>query len=183
MLNLLNFSALFVFSAALVSCSANESEIVSRDYRIHVESSDLSVQNQFKLLVQDFNQSVGLQILGFEASEENATSPVALIAGLQRSTGKLGYGGVIYNVTQAGFQRERTASMKIELDMDYVRSRLPSSQGSIAYAELRLLFFHEVGHGLGFSHLSDRNDVMYQDLNGSKDFLTFYSRVSSIYDW
>ena len=181
-MKLLYFIVIVGLSSIFVACGNAGNNSTTRDYRVFVKSSEPEVQNQFKMLVQDFNQSVGLQVLQFETSAEEATSPIALIAGLQRTTGKLGYGGVLYHVNRSGLMRERTAAMQIELDMAYVRSRLPSSKGTVAYDDLRLLFFHEVGHGLGFGHATDLSDVMYSDLNGSKDYLTFYQQVRAIYD-
>jgi hypothetical protein len=147
------------------------------DYLIHTQNGTSHQHQQFRLLVDDFNRSIGREILSYSNEPTEGHSPMSLVNQLERSTGKLGFAGVVVTTLRSGLKTVRTESMRIELDRDYVLRRLPSQPGQKTYAELRLLFFHEVGHGLGLGHESQINDVMYPDLNGDKDYPAFFSRV------
>lgn len=39
------------------------------------------------------------------------------------------------------------------------------------------LILHEIGHGLGFSHVSNESDVMYESVGDGKDLQNFFQRV------
>jgi hypothetical protein len=148
-----------------------------RDYTIHATGAGEREHRQFETLVNDFNASTGYLILSYTRDANAASSPLSLIAGLEARTGKLGFGGVVVVTKRSGLQSTRTEAMQIELDQSYVAARLTSIPGQEKYDELRLLFFHEIGHGFGFDHATSKSDVMYADLAGTKDFASFFLKV------
>jgi len=168
-------SQLLVFLAS--GCGDFATQSIEHNYLVHVRASEPSVHAQFEKLVADFNQSVGQEILSYSRNETVAASLVKLIPGLESDTGKLGFGGRVVYTNTTAFKIKRSYSMQIELDRNYVEKRIPSITGSKSYNEVRLLFFHEVGHGLGFSHAASPSDVMYEDLQGNKDFPSFFERI------
>jgi hypothetical protein len=160
-------------------CGDFATQSVEHNYLVHVRVSDPEVHAQFEKLVTDFNRSVGQEILSYSRDESVSASLVKLIPGLESDTGKLGFGGRVVYTNTTAFKIKRLYSMQIELDRNYVEKRIPSTTGSKSYNELRLLFFHEVGHGLGFSHAASSSDVMYEDLQGTKDFPSFFERIQN----
>lgn len=150
---------------------------IEHNYLVHVRASQPEVHDQFERLVNDFNQSIGEELLSYSRDESASGSLVQLIRGLESGTGKLGFGGRVVSTIRTGLRITRSYSMKIELDSSYVEKRIPSNIGSKDYNEVRLLFFHEVGHGLGFRHAASPKDVMYEDLQGNKDFPSFFERI------
>lgn len=171
-------------ASGLAACGVlTPQEQVRHEYRISVSDGSALEHNQFAGLVEDFNGSVGYSLLSYSRDRDNANSPVRLVKALEQSTGKLGFGGVVVVTSRRGLATTRTESMRIELDRDYVLARVPSGPGETTYAELRLLFFHEVGHGLGFGHGAASSDVMYHDLLGEKDYDAFYARVRDLIEF
>jgi predicted Zn-dependent protease len=158
-------------------CGDLTTQTIEHNYLVHVRASEPAVHTQFEKLVKDFNQAVGQEILSYSRSESVAASLVKLIPGLESNTGKLGFGGRVVYTNTTAFKIKRSYSMQIELDRNYVEKRIPSITGSKSYNEVRLLFFHEVGHGLGFSHAPSPSDVMYEDLQGNKDFARFFEQI------
>jgi hypothetical protein len=172
---------LFIISHLLVfltaGCGDFATQSIEHNYLVHVRASEPAVHAQFEKLVKDFNQSVGQEILSYSRTESVSASLVKLIPGLESNTGKLGFGGRVVYTNTTAFKIKRSYSMQIELDRNYVEKRIPSITGSKSYNEVRLLFFHEVGHGLGFSHAPSPSDVMYEDLQGNKDFARFFEQI------
>lgn len=164
----------------LIGCGAlDNSTTTKRDYRLYLNSGDQSLNQQFQWLVDDFNESLGYRSLSFSANPGN--SPVALITGLETRTGKLGFGGEGVKMERSGLNISRLLFMQIELDSEYVQARTPSWPGTEAYQELRLLFFHEIGHGYGLPHAQDSRDVMYAKINSSeKDYPEFFTSIRKI---
>jgi predicted Zn-dependent protease len=158
-------------------CGDFTTQTIEHNYIVHVRASEPAVHAQFEKLVTDFNQAVGQEILSYSRNETVAASLVKLIPGLESNTGKLGFGGRVVYTNTTAFKIKRSYSMQIELDRNYVEKRIPSTIGSKSYNEVRLLFFHEVGHGLGFSHAASPSDVMYADLQGKKDFARFFEQI------
>lgn len=164
--------------AALSSgCGPLEQAVTVRDYRVAVDSEDSQVRLKVGQLIRAFNRELGDPVLTYVSDPSQATSPIRLVSGLEDRSGKLGLGGQVYSTERRGLTLRRTVSFQIDLDKDYVLQRTPGKEGTIAHDDLRLLLFHEIGHGLGLGHSSNPVDVMYFDLNGAKDFPSFFSEV------
>lgn len=173
---MLSVSSIFFYSCGDII----PEEELRYEYRIRLGGGTYYGHKQFAALVADFNSAIGYEIIQYAPDDSSANSPLTLVNALERATGKLGFGGVVVVTKQKGLKTTRIESMKIQLDRDYVMTRVPSQPGQKSYAELRLLFFHEVGHGLGLSHAAVTSDVMYPDLVGDKDFAQFSLQVRNI---
>jgi hypothetical protein len=65
--------------------------------------------------------------------------------------------------------RTTSYSMRLELDRDFVQTRINSVREN-DQTDIRKLFYHEAGHGLQMAHHPDPHNVMYYDITGDKDF-------------
>jgi hypothetical protein len=167
----------FLNALYLSGCAAIQEALTVPDYQVGVEVEDELVRNRISELIQSFNVEVGEQLLTFVSDPKRATSPIRLVAGLEEMTGKLGFGAQLFKPERRGVTFRRTATFRIDLDKEYVLQRAPGPEGTIGHDDLRLLIFHEIGHGLGLDHTRDPEDVMYPDLGGAKDFPAFFNSV------
>jgi len=160
-----------------------------KDYRLHVKSNDLEIQQFFYDLIQDYNERAGIEALSFVGNEEEANSSIQLVQGLRLRDKKVGWGQWIKetktsgaSLFSAGEQGTRTVlySMKVEFDRDYMVTRM-NSQDEKEKDEIFKLFSHEVGHGFLFDHHPDPRNVMYFDVSGKKDYSRYFENVRGFF--
>lgn len=169
--------AFMVIAVLSPGCGPLEQALTVRDYRVAVDSKSSHVRLKVEQLVHAFNRELGDSVLTYVSDPAQATSPIRLIPGLEDRSGKLGLGAQTYTTERRGLTLRRRLSFQIDLDKDFVMQRSPGKEGTIAHDDLRLLLYHEIGHGLGLGHSSNPVDVMYFDLNGAKDFPSFFTTV------
>ena len=174
---------LFLVITLLTSgCGGPSKTTLVKDYRLAVSDDDPAMKDQFRRLISDFNDFVGLDALIYTADVNNANSTIVLTSGLKQRDGKVGWGQWISESTSKasflGKSGTRTVKyrMQLEFDRHYFESRLNSVSDEDNHARHKL-FFHEVGHGLQMSHHTDSTDIMYYDIGGTKDPSNFFTRV------
>jgi hypothetical protein len=169
-----------------VSCGSKVETVKVKNYRMALVERVLSFETEFMQLVRDFNQAARLNVLAYEKDLAQANSPIVVTKGLKAKTGgKIGLGQWIAQTdsstsfalaSQSSRQDTTYFSMRLEFDADYIQSRLGTGD-PVKQFEKQKLFFHEVGHGLEMDHVKDPRDVMYEDVDGEKDFEAFFNRV------
>lgn len=189
-----DFGCLSVFVTLILTLFAcgtpsKYEEIVRKDFRLYIDSSDLNVQAEFKSLIESFNAHSCLKALQYVPSRDLANSTVVLTKGLQNQDSKVGWGQwktVTYHSSpfdQPPLTRgKRTVvhTMNLEFDYDYFYKHMNKSQSS-ENNELFKLFSHEVGHGLQMKHTNDPKDVMYPDISGTKYFELYFRKVKEFF--
>jgi len=180
------FSILFLLNI-LVACGSRTETIEVHDYTMAVIDDDPEVKWEFENLINEFNSYAGLNVIQYVDHADQANSVVFLTKDLKINSdqdNKIGYGQWLAEIeeekwySKPGQDRQRIIryAMRIELDEDYIRSRMDGDTIK-AKKEKQVLFFHEVGHGLEMDHVQDRNDIMYEEVAQNRDYGNFFERV------
>lgn len=179
-----SIAALLMFLS--IGCGSKVETVKVKNYKMALVERVLSLETEFMQLIRDFNKAARLNVLTYEKDLAQANSPIIVTKGLKTKTGgKIGLGQWVaqtessssFALTSQSSRQETTYfSMRVEFDADYLQARLGSSDPVKQY-EKQKLFFHEVGHGLEMDHVKDPRDVMYDDVDGEKDFEAFFDRV------
>jgi|GEM_PF-1103480 len=187
-------SAILAMSIALSlsGCGSTVNEVKVKEFKLAlVNSSEPGLVGVFRKLVDDYNNEAGLRALTFVDSAEQANSAVIVTKGLQKRDGKVGWGQPLAEIDEQrlvddlnGIKINRTTRhfMRVEFDEEYFRQRMESTEESAMY-DLKKLFFHEVGHGLEMGHEpADKENLMYPDISGSKNFADYFNRVRAYFN-
>ena len=171
----------------LSSCGAKVASSEVKEFKVHVAAGDEALIPIVKLLVQNYNQYVGLKALEYVDSQDQANSRIYLVEGLEKRDGKVGWGqwfsetertGV--NVPGSTIDEKIRYTLQAEFDADFFRANSGLENGQPSY-ELQKLFAHEIGHGFQLDHSPEASDVMYFDVTGTKDFATYWPRVLAFF--
>ncbi len=182
------FSVIFLLTVS-VGCGRNYDEYEVKEYRLTVESPDNTMHQIFSRLIDDYNDDAGFSALNYVSSGAEANSVIVLTQGLHARDGKIGWGQWVKQIeednpglleTQSKGQRTIYYSMRVELDQEYVTSRMHAKDPEKTY-ELFKLFAHEVGHGFMMNHDPEPQSVMYYEVSGNKDFTTYFQRVRTFF--
>lgn len=182
--NLLKLLALLY----VTSCGSTVEENHSKHYVLAYQGDNERVNQALRDLVSEFNQLTGAEVLKYTDDTTKANSFISLTKGLENRDQKIGWGQWITSTSEGEsfshhghkIDREIDYSMSIELDWDYVVSRLNGN--SEKHYELQKLLFHEIGHGLQMSHSEDPKNLMYAKVNGQKNFDEFFARVRKFFN-
>ncbi|MEZ4741263.1 MAG: hypothetical protein R3B45_02260 [Bdellovibrionota bacterium] len=177
----------------LLACGSRSDKNYIKNYVLAVENGDAKTRLKFEALISEFNEYAGIEALHYSQSMDDANSIINLVKDLRYRSDdghKIGWGQWMTTTTEkrsySGFKRNDLKtieySMHIELDQDYVESRILSAKNSAAHYDLQKLFFHEVGHGLQMPHNPDKNHMMYEEISGYKDFAGFFEEVMHFFD-
>ncbi len=190
MINLSKLIALtsFVLTTGCgIGVSSSKSEVEIRDYVFSLAKEKDLFEQDITDLINEFNLNARLEILKYSSDRNSASALVYVKNGLFDNTGAVGRGQMIGANTTVkedfGTKEDSVTSygMYIELDRDFMLSR-PGKNDAIWWYDKRKLFFHEVGHGLGFEHEpNDVNNLMYPSTDGDKDLNGYFSRVRALY--
>lgn len=189
MRNPLRFSLRFFSSVCLatlaVGCGGSYETTKIKDYRMTVVDGSPEMVIEFKRLISDFNDKAGIKVLTYVDSADQANSPIIITKGLKERTGdKVGLGQWLSQseqdnalATMPGDRPERTVrfTMRLEFDESYFTSR--EGDDATKVFEKQKLFFHEVGHGLELLHDPHPRNLMYELIDGPKDFNPFFDYV------
>jgi hypothetical protein len=181
--------ALVSFLALSVSCGQTVDEHTFKTYTLAVDRGTTESNTSFRNLVNEFNNMAGLEALQFTENKADANSLITLVPDLQSKEGKVGWGQWITETREQNtvkgisVKKDRTIeySMRLDLDQDYVSSRMKAKIGSSKHYELQKLFFHETGHGLQMAHNKKQSHVMYYEISGKKDFVGFFEEVAAFF--
>lgn len=178
------FSTLALASLA-VGCGGSYDTTKIKDYRMTVVNGTPEMVAEFKRLIADFNDMAGIHALTYVDSSDQANSPIIITKGLKQRTGdKVGLGQWLSQseqdnpiTTMPGDKPERTVrfSMRLEFDQDYFETRKSNDKTDLF--DKQKLFFHEVGHGLELLHDPSPRNLMYEVIDGPKDFTPFFEYV------
>lgn len=180
-------ASLFV-SFVTVGCGRSYEEHEVKEYRLAVDSTDVTIQQLFSGLIDTYNNDAGFKALTYVSAGASSNSQIILTPGLNARDGKIGWGQWIKNIEEdspnalATDTPVRTVhyTMRLELDADYVKTRMNATETDKRY-ELFKLFAHEVGHGFMMNHDPDPKSVMYYEVSGNKDFPTYFQRVRTFF--
>ncbi len=171
----------------ITACGSGVRTTEVHEYTMAVLDNDQEVKWEFQKLITEFNEYSGLEVIRYVDNASQANSVVFLTEGLKANSpqhNKIGYGQWLAEIqeeqwySKPGQERQRTVSyaMRIELDSEYIRSRM-EAETSNAKKEKQVLFFHEVGHGLEMDHHDDHTDIMYKDVAFNREFDPYFDRV------
>jgi len=183
------FSILMLASA----CGPKYRTVEHKNYVLTVLNDEPAFVEEYQQLIKRFNDEVGFEALQFSTNRDEANSTITLTYGLNSSggngEGKVGWGqwvtetkreSVLKHVSGSRPKQTVDYSMRLEFDEQYVRDRIDSKDLNRSREQL-ILFAHEVGHGFQMNHSAPTSDVMYEFVNGSKDFAPYYERVRSFF--
>jgi hypothetical protein len=187
LLSLSRLLLLFISVQLTTACGAGTSTVEIHEYSMAVLGNDQEVKWEFQKLIAEFNAFAGLEVIEYVDNANQANSVVFLTKNLKVDSpenNKIGYGQWLAEIqeeqwySKPGQERQRVVryAMKIELDDDYIRSRM-TTETTISKKEKQVLFFHEIGHGLEMDHHEDRVDIMYKDVAANRDFDSYFERV------
>lgn len=172
----------FLLASMLLIVGCGTDVVKVKRYKLAVTRGDHVYDSTFRALVNDFNAAAGLNVLFFESDVGKANSAIMVVKDLSKKEvngvddGIVGLGQ--YVITTAGDQsrhRIQFYSMNVVFDWDYLNQDYSTQEG--AY-NLRKLFYHEVGHGLELEHNeANKHDVMYPNIDGTKDFDEYFKYV------
>ncbi len=181
------YAPLAMFS--LLGCGTAYQTTYVKNYRLAIAEGDRSLSSTIRVLISDFNQRAGRQVLTYEDSLTDANSAIIITKDLEKKTeamvgsAKVGLGqwlaetrtdNPLLNMPGEKLKKTVYYAMRLEFDYDYMNSR--------SFYDQQKLFFHEVGHGLELDHnTSDSSDVMYPDVGvgETKDFNRYFEYVRS----
>jgi hypothetical protein len=182
---------LIVFAAVFNSCGAAVEKKSVKSYVLGLKSGDPKYTPLIKTLIADYNAGLGMRVLDFSESMDDANSPVLITKGLERRDGKVGWGKWISQTQRAGtvvpvpgtvMNETVTYSLQIELDQDFLDGNQRKASNGGLNDDLRKLFAHEIGHGFQLEHVSNIKDVMFEDIAGDKDFSLYWPRVRAFFE-
>lgn len=181
-------SCLTIFSVTLFlnACGAREVEESNiKDYRFYIDARDEQIRGGLVKLINEYNSHACAGVLKVVEQSTDANSTIEVVPGIEARDGKIGWGQWEKTTTQdetGYFSAEPTQvtnyfSMKIQFDEDYVVKRInfktPQDEQDVF-----TLLMHETGHGLEMGHNpNDVHDVMYPNINGTKDANAYFQRV------
>ncbi len=188
MLTCRRFGALFLFAVlafAASACGRSYETVKVKHYRLAMTNGTPAMQDEFRRLTLEFNAYAQSEALEFVDDPAQANSSITMTKGLRAITGgKVGLGQWLSESvadSPLGFsgnpKRVVRFAMRLEFDEEYFSSRLNENGDEQKHIDKQKLFFHEVGHGLEMEHAADKQDVMYTDVSGNKDFPSFFDRV------
>lgn len=176
----------FIFSSLVIGCGSSVEVIKVKDYRIAVETQHPEAKKDIQRILNLFNEYSGIEILKNQSDASTANSFITLKKGLRNNSysNHIGYGQwiveseeIVTNSLNSRRRRTLRYSMNIELDEDYMLSRVGDLTAE-KEKEKQVLLFHEIGHGLEMGHHpSDPNDIMFKDVSRQKKFSNFFERV------
>ena len=157
-----------------------------KEYRLHIAESPAPMENEFRSLINEFNNLAGMRVLVWESDPSKANSAIIVTSGLKAKTGgKIGLGQWIaesetsetsMSLNGSKSKQKIYYSMRLEFDLEYFKNRSENNQQNLY--EKQKLFFHEAGHGLEMNHNTQQtDDLMYPDISGTKDFEKFFKKV------
>lgn len=184
-------STLVLVSFLLNACGSYV-ETHEKDYRLFFDTKNEKLLEESRRLVSDFNHEIGFKALEFVDHIEESNSTVTFNKGLAARTRKLGYGQwVTRTYSEAEIKKYQGQDvhssvkfgMELEFDKEFFLNRAGLSEEDHEYQRLRVLFHHEVGHGLQFDHVEDKSDIMYETIQQSADydFDRFYESVNQFF--
>ncbi len=188
-----------LLSLALLTtaCGANYKTTKVKNYKLALVQGDAYFKEDFRFLVQDFNERAGINVLEFVDSADDGNSPIIMTKGLKAKTpdNNVGFGQWLSEsksdnpMTTTRPERTVTYTMRLEFDWDYFNGTHGNSEPENVYKKEKL-FFHEVGHGLEMEHnvadecraehtAEDEHNVMFCDVGkgDQKDFDSYFQRV------
>jgi hypothetical protein len=176
------------FLAFLVtSCGLPVKDKSVKDFVLTCMGADTATHDSFRGLIHQYNTEAGIEALHYTSLEDEANSPIYLSKNLNQREGKVGWGQWLSETEERRSYlpepktlRTTSYSMRLELDEDFIRTKINSVKDSDR-TDIRKLFYHEVGHGLQMGHHPDQNSVMYYDISGDKDFSTYFSDVRAFF--
>jgi len=181
---------LFLLSISFVACG--DKQIHSCEFTMSIESPDAESKEYFVDYLDKLNQNLGFKAFTYVGSKQEANSPIVIEKGLKERTLRergeefIGLGGFYpdYSQTSNVFKiiadgnttTQVTNSMRLHFDHDFVMENLNSDPQKLETAAA-----HEFGHGLGFGHIDNKADVMYEEVSGQKDYDAHYTNMRNFF--
>jgi hypothetical protein len=173
------------------SCGAKVEKSSVKSYVLGMKSGDEKYKPLIKQMIDDYNAGLGMRVLEFSDSMDDANCPVLITKGLEQRDGKVGWGqwfsqterrGTVVQVPGTVMTETVRYSLQVELDQDFLDSNSKDAAAKGLNMEIKKLFAHEIGHGFQMSHDPTVSDVMYFDISGDKDFTTYWPRVRAFFE-
>lgn len=175
----------------MTACGSQYETIKYKHYTLSVVNDQGNKYTQlFRQLAADFNNYSGYEAMAIVDNANDANSAIVITNGLEKSTGKVGYGQMLSTsqsdspVTLPGKKPKRivTYAMRIEFDEKYILDNFDLSDAT-KRTNAQKLFFHESGHGLEMGHDdSSTRNVMHSNIAGTKDFTSYFRQVQAYLD-
>jgi hypothetical protein len=173
---------IIIHSFAFASCGPKGSKESIKDFRLYVHTENTEFKEKIEVLVRDFNQDSCFEALKVVTSPKQGNSNIHFVKDMQKSRSQIGYGEYVIhtqkpNALSFSDKEVRIHSMNLYFDAGYFTNKLNIKEKESAQRSLKVLFSHEVGHGLEMKHSTSRADIMYESTVGKKDFDPFFTRV------
>lgn len=162
---------IFALIAMYVAGCGEYHETHIKVYNLYFHTNSTKIQQEARRLIATYNRDVGMPVLAYAATMEEANSNVLFRNGLNATENKLGFGRWETTTYQEpdyrriegrALDRVVIHSMELEFDETIFQQYSGKPVSDPDWKMLYLLFCHEVGHGLEMGHEEhDGNDVMY----------------------
>ena len=182
---------------SLTACGFHEEHIRDYVFYAHVDDPDNQLYiNTIDTLVDDFNSCLGFTLFKTTRDTSLYNSSIYFDANLSEMSTNgdvVGYGTYIRKTTEdsplnllkgSSPSVYYTYTGEIRLDSDFFAKNTVSIDGldvdknTDEYQELKKLFFHESGHVIGLDHTDSKEDVMYYEISGEKNFQDFCNTIN-----
>jgi hypothetical protein len=179
-----------VLALILTSCGAQVDKKEVKTFVLGLKQGNESFKPLIKHLIEDYNTNVGQTVLEFSETMDGANSPILITKGLEQRDGKVGWGqwfastersGTTVSVPGVRSSETTRYSLQVEFDEDFLATSEKEVKAGELSIEVRKLFAHEVGHGFQLQHVVPKDDVMYCNISGEKDFSTYWPRVRAFF--